>query len=113
MKEFICEHTYSDGETASWTGTVTPIRRTAVTSEAEIRGRGSCFTVIVGEYAYGRFLCIPDLNVGCPMSRWDDLFWNQERLSGLMNETDAVTVSAGVKALMTDRVRVKKHEAER
>ena len=113
MQEFICTHTYEDGEKARWTGTVTPIRRTATMTEAEISGRGSSFTVIAGSYSGGHFLCIPALDVGCPMAGWDDLLWNRERLSGLMNETDAATVAAGVKALMTERIRTKASGMER
>ena len=113
MKEFACKHTYGDGETTEWTGTVTPVRRSAGITEAEIGGRGSSFTVIVGEYTCGRFLCIPAVNVGCPMSGWDDVFWNRERLSSVMNETDAVTVAYGVKALMGERGRNRKRGMER
>ena len=32
---------------------------------------------------------------------WDDIHWNAERLSKLMNETDAVTVAYGIKTLMS------------
>ena len=101
MKEFVCRHTYGDGETMEWTGTVTPVRRSAGITE------------IIGEYTHGRFLCIPAVNVGCPMPRWDDVFWNRERLASLMNETDAVTVAYGVKTLMGERVRNRKHGMER
>lgn len=113
MKEFTVKHTYSDGETATWTGTVEVLRKTSFTVEAEVKGRGSSFTVIAGKYSYGNYLCIPEINVGCPMSRWDDLFWNRERLSGLMNETDSATIAAGMKALLTERTRTKKHGMER
>ena len=113
MKEFHCKHTYSDGETEEWTGTVELIRKTASATEAQVKGRGSSLTVIVGDYTDGHFLCIPEIDVGCPMAGWGDLFWNQERLCSLMNETDAVTVAAGVKALMDSRVRAKKHNQER
>lgn len=105
MKTFTCRHTYEDGETKTWTGTVTPVRKTTGMTKARIEGRGSSFTVIVGDYAHGHFLCVPEINVGCPMSRWDDLFWNKERLSGLMNPTDAVTIVTGIKTLMTERIR--------
>ena len=113
MKEFICKHTYSDGEKTEWTGTVTTLCKTGSTVEAEIKGRGSSFTVIAGKCTYGNYLCIPESNVGCPMSRWDDVFWNRERLSGLMNETDAATVAAGVKALMAERIKTRESNPER
>ena len=51
--------------------------------------------------------------VGCRMSDGNDVFWNREKRSSLMNVTYAVTIVNGVKALMGDRVRTKKHGPER
>lgn len=113
MKEFKCTHTFEDGKTANWTGTITTVRKTAGLTEAEVSGRGSTFTVIFGDYRNGHFLCIPDLDVGCPMSRWDDLFWNMERLGKLMNTVDAVTVASGIKAIMCEKTRTEKRSMER
>lgn len=108
---FKCRHTYADGETTEWIGTVRPTKKTKDLTEAVVSGRGSSFTVIAGKYINGNFICIPELNVGCPASEWKDVLWNKERLSGLMNETDAVTVAFGVKAMMEEKV--KSREAER
>lgn len=108
---FKCSHTYPDGEKQEWTGKICPTRTGKEFTEAQISGRGSFFTVIAGKYANGNFICIPDLNVGCPAAEWKDIFWNRERLSGLMNETDAVTVAFGLKALAEERKR--EREAER
>lgn len=113
MKEFTVQHTYSDGETATWTGTAAILRKTSFLVEADIRGRGFSFSVIAGKYFYGNYLCIPEIGVGTCISRWDDLFWNRERLSRYMNETDAATVAAGVKFIMTGRSRTKGRGMER
>ena len=113
MKEFTCSYTYDDGEHAHWTGTVTPIRKKAATTKAVIKGRGSSYTIIVGDCSCGHFLCIPEINLSCPLAEWGNIFWNRERMSGLMNVTDAVTIVNVVKALMGDRIRTKKHALER
>lgn len=42
--------------------------------------------------------CIPDIDVGCPISSMSDIFWNWERLSGQMDAVDAATVACGLKA---------------
>ena len=101
MAQFTCTHTYSDGTRSTWTGTAKLLRKIGDFAEIQISGRGTSLLVLVGKYSWGRFICIPAINVGCPLSRWDDTFWNTERLSGLMNETDSVTVAHGIKAIMS------------
>lgn len=100
MVQFICTHTYADGTKNTWKGMATLYRKQGPLAEIQISGRGTSLLVLVGKYSWGRFICIPDIDVGCPLARWDDTFWNTERLSRLMNETDAVTVAQGIKALM-------------
>ena len=38
------------------------------------------------------FICIPGIDVGCPLAGLTDVFWNSERLSQIMNPVDAETV---------------------
>lgn len=102
MAQFTCTHIYADGTKSTWTGTATLLRKLDAFAEIRISGRGTSLLVLVGEFRRGRFICIPDINVGCPLSRWDDIYWNIERLSRLMNETDSVTVAHGIKALMSN-----------
>ena len=52
-----------------------------------------------GKYMSGQYICIPDIDVGCPLSRMSDTFWNKERLCAHMREADAVTVTYALKAL--------------
>ena len=113
MKKFECNYTFDDGEAAHWTGTVTPIRKTATQIEAKVEGRGSSYHIIIGRYSYGNYLCIPEADVGCRMADWNDVFWNREKLSSLINVTDAVTIVNGAKALMGDQIRTRKHGPER
>ena len=109
IKNFTCRHTYGDGEKASWTGTVLLIEQAGPQAVAHVRGRGSCFTIVIGKNGYGNYLCVPEADVGCRLSDWDDIFWNRERLSRLMNAVDAVTVVTGIKALMEGQPRKKAH----
>ncbi len=64
-----------------------------------VYGRSSCMNGIVGKYMSGQYIRIPDINVGCPLSRMSDTFWNKERLSAHMQEADAVTVTYALKAM--------------
>ena len=45
---------------------------------------------------YGNYICIPNHDVGSELSGFRDLFWNTERLSGLIKKVDAVTVAHGL-----------------
>ncbi len=93
--EYIC--TLKDGpRKESWTGKLTLLRKAPGMYEAEISGRGTYFHVLAGRHKYGNYLCIPNHDVGCELSDFSDIFWNEGRLSGLMRKVDAVTVAAGL-----------------
>lgn len=100
--EFICKRNKKYEAVEKWEGTIklNLIRGNVV--EAVVQGRGSTMTIIIGDYINGHFLCVPDLNVGCPLAAYNDVFWNYERLSALMNHVDAMTIVAGVAALMEE-----------
>ncbi len=82
-----------------WTGEVKVAGQSTDTAELIIYGRGSCMDAVVGKYANGQYICIPDLDTGCPLSRLADTFWNQERLSAHMPEVDAITIAYALKAV--------------
>ena len=82
-----------------WNGEIKITRHGPDTVEFIIYGRSSCMNGIAGKYMSGQYICIPDINVGCPISRLSDIFWNKERLSAHMQEADAVTVTYALKAL--------------
>lgn len=82
-----------------WGGEIKITRRSINMVEFIIYGRSSCMNGVVGKYMSGQYICLPDIDVGCPLSRMSDVFWNKERLSAHMKETDAVTVSYALKAL--------------
>lgn len=96
---FKCKDPSADHpQNSEWTGHAVIAGHTLNTAELMIYGRGSCMDTIIGRYQNGLYLCIPDINVGCPLSSMSDLFWNRQRMSEQMNTTDAVTVAYALKA---------------
>lgn len=93
--EYIC--ILKDGSRReTWTGELHLLRGASGQYEAEISGRGTYFHILAGRHRYGNYLCIPNHDVGCELSGFSDIFWNEERLSHLMRKVDAVTVAAGL-----------------
>ena len=83
----------------TWMGEIRLLRHSDSCYEAEITGRGTYFHLIAGSHSYGNYVCIPNHDVGSELSFYQDVFWNTERLSGLMKKTDAVTVACGLSHL--------------
>lgn len=81
-----------------WKGYVRIAVQTANTVELIIEGRGSCMDTVIGKYRTGLYLCIPEINVGCPISSMSDFFWNRSRLSEQMNQIGAITVAWALEA---------------
>lgn len=96
MQTFHCKHTYPSGRTAKWNGVWEVLATETDFHELLIKGRGSSFDVVLGYYSSGYYLCIPEINVGCALGYWSDVFWNTERLSSLISETDAVTIATAI-----------------
>ncbi len=82
-----------------WTGEVKVAVRSTDMAELIIYGKGSCMNAVVGRYMNGQYICISDLDTGCPLSRLTDTFWNRERISGHMPEVDAITIAYALKAV--------------
>lgn len=98
--EFVCSSP-AEGKAREerWTGKVKVRSYSRDTAELIIYGRGSCIKAVVGKYMGGQYICISDLDTGCPLSRLSDLFWNKERLSAHMSEADAITVAPALRSL--------------
>jgi hypothetical protein len=67
--------------------------------EAGIEGRGSYFHVITGIHAGGRFLCIPNWDIGCELSDLTDTYWNAEKIGRRLKAVDKATVICALKYL--------------
>lgn len=60
-------------------GVITPIHNGSQ-QEYEIEADGNWFHVIVGDHAYGKYICIPNWNIGTELAGLSDHFWNSEHL---------------------------------
>ena len=96
MHEFICSGCDEDGVPFSWIGTREITRTSEGCMEMRITGRGSSYRVIIGFYSLGCFLCVPEMDMGCPLADWSDLFWNQERIAQSLGQADAVTIATAL-----------------
>ncbi len=99
-REFECATWAGEGERSRrWQGEVVVKSRSKEMAELLISGRGSCMNAVVGRYEGGQYICIPELDTGCPLSRLTDTFWNRERLSGHVGEVDAITIANALEAV--------------
>ena len=80
----------------TWTGELILLHVGQGSYEAEINGRGTYFHILAGRHKYGNYLCIPNHDIGCELSDFSDIFWNEERISHLLRKVDAVTVATGL-----------------
>lgn len=96
MQIFHCKHTYPSGHKSKWDGSWEVLSTEPSFHELRIKGRGSSFDVILGDCSSGYYLCIPEINVGCSLSYWSDVFWNTERITQVLAETDAVTIATAL-----------------
>ena len=62
-------------------------------------GRESSIDAVLGKYMGGQYICIPDMNIGCPVGSLSDIKGNKERLSAYMCYEDAATVAHALRAL--------------
>ena len=82
-----------------WKGRITGLKHSGSLVEADVSGKGSHMHVIIGKYAYGNFVCIPEWGVGSPLASLDDQFWNRERLTQYIGRADAITLSEALKLI--------------
>jgi len=85
--------TFQNGEKAAWQGT-NHLLSEEVPYEAEVCARGSSFHIILGNHSYGKFLCVPNWEIGIDMAPPSDRFWNFERLLGTgLSPVDASSIA--------------------
>ena len=61
----------------------------------------SGFFFIIGKCVTGGFISIPAFEIGSNLADYGDYFWNNERLSSIMNPVDAATVAEALRSLKT------------
>lgn len=98
--EFECRNESARSRTdRSWIGRVEQVKKKGAFVEAKILGKGSAMHVIIGEYQYGRYLCIPRWGIGSDLAELTDRFWNRERLEEILSRADAITVSEALNVI--------------
>lgn len=76
-----------------WYGSIAPIQLEHEPYEVEVSARGSYFHLIIGNHAYGNYICIPNWDVGTELASLADSFWNLERLYNTkLKKVDACSV---------------------
>lgn len=58
--------------------------------------KGNYYSVVFGEYVNGGFCSIPNWNVGCELSEFDDVFWNAERLESSLKKDVAKVIAMAI-----------------
>ena len=81
-----------------WEGIVTALTNHGSHYEIKVDSR-SGFSFIVGNCIGGYFISIPTFNVGSALVRYDDYFWNHDRLSKILNKVDATTIAEALRTL--------------
>lgn len=64
-----------------WRGEVKVAGCSIHMAELLIYGRGSRINAVFGKYMSGHYICIPDIDVGWPLGRLSDTFWNKEEMT--------------------------------
>ncbi len=93
--EFKCSQTRKSGKIEYWKGKVTDFKEGDELLEMYVESR-SYLHIIIGKTKNGNFVCIPNYDVGCYLSRFNDIFWNTEKLTSLIGEVDGITVAAAI-----------------
>ncbi len=86
---------------AAWQGTVCPLLPFKP-ADFEVCARDSMFHIIIGSCNNGRYLCIPNWNIGIDIVDPDDCFWNFGRLTSAypdLNRVDAISIVNAIAAI--------------
>ena len=97
--KFKCINNKQDKE-ESWDGDIVYLENCTNWIQMNIQSRSS-LDVIIGCSKYGNYVCVPNFEVGCYLSSFDDLFYNTEKLSRLLGEIDGITVATAIKYVAT------------
>ena len=84
-----------NNKTEKWPGKIVNFIPYESHYEIQINSR-SFILVLFGISSDGYFVCMPDFNAGCHLTNTEDLFWNTERLTGIMGNVDGITVATAL-----------------
>lgn len=64
--------------------------------KAIIEARSTHFDILVGYTDDYNWVALPIQEVSCSLASFDDIFWNEERLSSLIGVIDATTIATAI-----------------
>jgi len=90
-KHFLCEFKNQKNK-RKWPATITNFIDYGSHYEMRIESL-SGITALFGKTSLGTFVCLPDFRVGCHLADLNNENYTTDKLSGVINLTDAVTVA--------------------
>lgn len=70
--------------------------------EAILEDNGYSYHIICGKHQFGHYLVIPNWNIGCEISYYNDFFWNKESISETeLDDMQAEAIAYCIKNLET------------
>ena len=95
-----CKNILSEKDKSIWEASIKKYKEIDDGFEAVVAARGTEYHFIVGRSFYGNYLNLVSNNVSLYLAQLDDVFWNAEKLSSLINNNvDSSTVAYGIKEL--------------
>lgn len=85
-----------DDRRETWQARLTSINSYGGYYEATIEARSTHFDMLVGETDNYYWVALPIQGVSCSLAHPTDIFWNKERLNGLIGVVDATTISRSI-----------------
>lgn len=90
-----CSTTLND-KRETWHASLKSITNYENYYEASIEARSTHFNMLVGQADSYNWVALPIQEVSCSLASFDDIFWNEERLSSLIGAIDATTIASTI-----------------
>ena len=97
-KSFFCK-----SSKRKWSGQITKVINYGSHYEMRIESL-SGITVLFGKTSMGTFACMPDFQAGCHLAELNNEFYSKEKLMGVINPIDAITIAKALNALTPKEV---------
>jgi hypothetical protein len=97
-RHFICKYKHDNGRVESWTGDIAKLIKYGSHYEMRIESL-SGITVLFGKTSMGTFACIPDFDAGCHLAKLNNEFYSAEKIAGVINPIDAITIAKALNTL--------------
>lgn len=92
------QHFFCELNDLKWSGNITSFINYGSHYEMRIESL-SGITVLFGKTSMGNFICIPDFDAGCHLAELNDEFYSREKISGVINQVDAITIAKALKTV--------------